>query len=338
MFNFQKEVVLNNLNKAAVVEPQEAGLGKPAIDKKLRFHDGGEYFAKYIVDKAVYKTEAVPGENFKLTIDASSLTDKHVQILVELGLDNDYRGDYGSALWYFRKPLLVDVVLPKSSTEAAKVLTAAFAAAVPAEYKFVVVDEYKSGSSVVINGADSYQKVRKVSVVEFVCDERCAGNGSEEPETVLELSGAELVASESVVTYEPNKAEFGTYEYLLHNLRLPTYENYRFTSPSAVEMPISGATYTQYTFAYCVPRVGLGGMSAAGQTIHSTTLHTFYVNDAVVSDFEDMLKELDEELEPQVIVPKSAHEVKILPDKYAATADLKGKKAVAAVEDVYTKE
>lgn len=289
MFNFQKEVVLNDVAQAKVVEVQTAGLGAPKISKKVRIHDGGEYYPKYIVDGQIFKTEPVIGSVFELTLKMDQIlkktTSKHLQILVELGLDRDYRGDYGSALYYFRKPLLIDVKLPDDAANAAKEVTKAFETVIPTEYKFVNVVKYSSGNNVVIKGADSYQFVKRLLITSFECETRCDGS-SEEPKIVLELSSAALDKESTVTDYTPNKVEFGTCEYLLHNLRLPTYENIRFTSSSAPEMPVKGMTYNQYSFAYCVPRPGLGGMSVAGQTNYSTTVHTIYVPSKDASTFE----------------------------------------------------
>lgn len=349
MFNFQKEVVLNTLDKAAVVEATDKGLGKPNIDPKVRFHDGGEYFGKYIVESTIYKTAPVAGKVFELFIDPSEYLGEHIQILVELGLDNDYRGDYGSALYYFRKPILVDVVLPKESKAAVKAIADAFTKSIPAEYKFVTVRPYDSNHTrVKISGADSYQKVRKVVVTVYECDERCSGS-SEEPVEALSLAGGDLLKASGTVSYTANTAEFGTYTYLLHNLRLPTYENYRFTSPSAAEMPIPGAEYVQYSFAYCVPRVGFGGMSVVGQTNHSTTLHTFFVLKSLASDFEKLWDELTPDVEFVDVTRGDSHNITILPDQFASTADLVAAKtnnaqentlnSVAdALDNVYTKE
>lgn len=313
MFNFQKEVVLNS------VDPAKMKVTEGAVGAKVRFHDGGEYFARYMVAGSGYKTKANPGKIFDLTINAGDLVSKHVQILVELGLDNDYRGDYGSALFYFRKPLLVDVVLPAEAADAAKVIYEAFKKAVPAEYKFVTFEDKQEGEAVKISGADSYQKVRKVVITDYICDPGC----EETPEVELvNLSGKDLVAGNSTVEYTANEAEFGTYEYLLHNLRLPTYENYRFMSPNASEMPVRGTNYTQYTFAYCVPRVGLGGLSAVGQTIHSTTLHTFFVNEECESDFEGLFTDFEFEFKEIVPGDEEGHKVVVVSDKNASVADL----------------
>lgn len=338
MWNFQKEVVLNSLDNVEVVEGTDKGLGKPAIDKKVRFHDGGEYFAKYIVDHKIYETDPITGTNFKLVLHAlSAILGQHVQILIELGLDNDYRGDYGSALWYFRKPILVDVVLPEQNEVAAKVIYDAITATIPEEYKFVNISY--SGGNVTIDGSDSYQKVRKVVISRYDCDERCAGS-SEEPVEIVNVSAGALKKGNDYVTYTPNNVEFGTYEYLLHNLRLPTYANLRFTSPSAPEMPVPGVKYTQFSFAYCVPRgIHFGGLSVAGQTNHSTTLHTFFVASSLVTEFKKKFKEIgfvDDDFET-IGRNDGQHEITILPDAYASSQDLANAAAIKANSDADTK-
>ena len=92
-------------------------------------------------------------------------------------------------------------------------------------------------------------------------------------------------------------------------------------------MPIKGATYTQYSFAYCVPRVGFGGLSVAGQTNYSTTLHTFYVKSDLTTEFESYLKNKDTD-DPAGIEVKiqgikvGANDITILPDLYASSQDL----------------
>lgn len=333
MFNFQKEVVLNSLDKAAVVEAVDKGLGKPNIDKKVRFHDGGEYFAKYIVEGKIYETEPIVGKNFELVLHApADILGEHVQILIELGLDNDYRGDYGSALWYFRKPILIDVVLPKENNAAAKEIYKALVAAIPAEYKFVEIDYMDGSGNVTIKGADSYQKVRKVVISRYEGDDRCAGS-SEEPVEIVNLSAGALKKGNDYVTYTPNNVEFGTYEYVLHNLRLPTYANLRFTSPSAPEMPVAGVNYHQFSFAYCVPRgIHFGGLSVAGQTNYSTTLHTFFVAESLVEDFKDLFNQIGiTDFETLGRVGK--HDITILPDAYASSQDLKAAAGIKANAD-----
>lgn len=339
MFNFQKEVVINSADQYAIVSAPTAGKPSAAgtkFPKKLRVHGGGEYFGNYIVDKKAYKTAPIPGTNFSLTITPQAADfNKHVQILIELGLDSDYRGDYGSALWYFRKPIVVDVMLQDTQDKCAEVIYKAIKAAIPVEYKFVGVKLNDTGSAdtVTVSGSDSYQKVLKVVLSEFYCEERCAGNGSEEIRTITEMDNNALVTASpgGWFSYTANNVEFGTYDYIIHNLRLPTYENFRFTSPARVEMPMIGREYHQFSFAYCVPRQGLGGLSAVGQTIHSTTLHTFYVEDSLAEDFKDKLEEIGVTIED---IDRTGNDhVTVLPDAFASSQDLANAAAIEANAD-----
>ena len=339
MFNFQKEVVINSADQYAIVAAPTAGKPSAAgtkFPKKLRVHGGGEYFGNYIVDKKAYKTAPIPGTNFSLTITPQAADfNKHVQILIELGLDSDYRGDYGSALWYFRKPIVVDVMLQDTQDKCAEVIYKAIKAAIPVEYKFVDVKLNDAGSAdtVTVSGSDSYQKILKVVLSEFYCEEHCAGNGSEEIRTITEMDNSALVtaAPGGWFKYTANNVEFGTYDYIIHNLRLPTYENFRFTSPARVEMPMIGHEYHQFSFAYCVPRQGLGGLSAVGQTIHSTTLHTFYVEDSLAEDFKDKLEEIGVTIED---IDRTGNDhVTVLPDAFASSQDLTNAAAIAANAD-----
>ena len=340
MFNFQKEVVLNSLDKAKVVT-FTSSLSN-TIDKKVRFHDGGEYYAKYISEGKIYKTEPIVGTATEIRFKADQLAtidSDHIQIFIELGLDNNYRGDFGSALWYFRKPVVIDIV-PTGLT--AKSLAKAFRTAIPEEYKFLHVYAYgdtdiptKNGEAnitalneheVLLLGEDSYIKVRKIEVVKFDCETRCEGSSEEpiiEAELVKDSTGMKIGTNGKYGSVIKNNCEFGTYDYVIHNLRFPSYANMRFVSPNADEMPVKNGKYIQYSFMYCVPRVGFGGLSVVGQTNYSTTLHTFYVLSTLESEFEQLFKDLGLS-DPFVEVGRDGnHVVTILPDSYASSQDLK---------------
>ena len=210
MFNFQKEIILNTYDDNKAVVAAHNG-----IDNKLVLRGDCEYFAKYIVDKQVFKTAPVDGVNFILKLKMGELktktTSHHIQILVELGLDRDYRGDYGSALYYFRKPILVDVVLPAEDSDgkaSAAIVREAFKKAIPNEYKFVTIGS-EVDANVVITAADSYQVVKRVLITEFeaVTD---AENNTTFSKVILDLSGKALDKETTLTDYTPNKMEFGT--------------------------------------------------------------------------------------------------------------------------------
>lgn len=330
MFDFTKEVVINSKNWAAV---------EGATGKKFRVHGGGDYHAKYVVSGEIYKTAPQKGELAVLKIDADALVGamtseaKHFALNIELGLDRDARQDWTSAVYLFKKPMKVDAYAANwddNGKELSKLLKA-----VLTDYKFVHVlfgDEDAAfaeeigvadydASKVNIIGSDYNIKVRNISVCEYRCDVRCEGS-SEEP---VDVYAGRPEDAPAWAEYKANAVEFGTYNYLLHNLRMPTYENYRFTSPAAVEMPMAGAEYVQYSFLYCVPRPGLGGLSVAGQFNHSTTTHVFFVKSDLAQDFEEALKGLEVNIK-DVFVKNEAtddegHSVTILPDSDATIVE-----------------
>ena len=251
MFDFQKEVILNSLDS---VKKFENGFRV----------DGMLYKNEYV--GPVYKTEAVDGAKAKLVIDLAtvkSAVTNVMQFVIELGLDNDYRGDFGSVLFYFRKPIVVTMDKESDAATVAK----AFEKAGVVDYKLYTVSV--EGEKITLEMADNYIIVRKAEVMDLVCDGACGEVGQ-----VSKLAYTFDLKDSSV--YTKNNVGFGTYDYMIHNLRLPTYANIRFASPAESEMPVKGGKYTQYSFEYTVPR-RLGGLSVAGQKTASTTIHTFFV-------------------------------------------------------------
>lgn len=260
MFDFQKEVVINDAKNVKV-----------DAEKGIFVIDGMTYKANNVVEKNVYKTMPVNGEKATVTIKLSDIQGGKKQVRIELGLDRDYRGEFGSALYYFRKPILMDfrdAATIEDLKEAAKIVAASNGG--------VLRVKEESGSQVVFEAADDYITVRNAVVVTFDC--------------VGEYCGDEMeaVVAESNLAKTDNVVSFGTYEYLIHNLRLPTYANIRFASPAAVEMPVLGGEYIQYSFEYAVPR-RIGGLSVVGQMNYSSTGHTFFVLKSQQTAFEAVL-------------------------------------------------
>jgi hypothetical protein len=263
MFDFQKEVVLNSLK-----DVKDFGA-------TVRV-DGMLYKKEYMGD--VFKTVAVEGTPAKLVIniaEADAAVTNVMQFVIELGLDNDYRGDFGSVLYYFRKPIVVTLAKGTSAEDVAK----AFKKAGFVDYKLYDVEV--EGSVVTLTMVDNYITVRKAEVMDWECSETsCNSESVEIPVSRLDLMDG----------YTKNVVGFGTYEYMIHNLRLPTHANIRFASPAEAEMPVKGGKYTQFSFEYTVPR-RLGGLSVAGQKTESTTIHTFFVLESGdnVATFESYL-------------------------------------------------
>lgn len=257
MFDFQKEVVINSVKQ----------FGNPDADNVII--DGMVYKPGYL-GEGIFRTKFVEGNPAEITINLSDVANGKKQVRIELGLDRDYRGSFGSALYYFRKPILMDF----RDVATIEDLKAAAKAVAASNDGVLRVKDEESDSQVVFEAADDYITVRKAEVVKFGCaNEYCNGDEMEVVEEVIDLKDLGQV--------KDNVVSFGTYEYLIHNLRLPTYANIRFASPAAVEMPVLGGKYWQYSFEYEVPR-RIGGLSVVGQKNVSVTTHTFFVLDGDV--------------------------------------------------------
>jgi hypothetical protein len=87
----------------------------------------------------------------------------------------------------------------------------------------------------------------------------------------------ELVDVKLTGTVTETVAPFATAEWLVENLRFPSYPNVRYAAKNSDEYPVAGEVYDQVSFQYAVERPGLGGLSAVGQKVESVTTHVLYI-------------------------------------------------------------
>jgi len=80
------------------------------------------------------------------------------------------------------------------------------------------------------------------------------------------------------IAIEPGLEAFGDYNWIIHNLRLPTLANTYFWAVTKSEMPVVGGNYTQFIIRLCTERDGIGG-EVVGQRATSVTTHVLYVLD-----------------------------------------------------------
>lgn len=94
----------------------------------------------------------------------------------------------------------------------------------------------------------------------------------------LDETGAEQELGADQVAILPGLEAFGDYNWIIHNLRLPTAANTGFWSPAkqADELPIVGQNYTQFIITMCVERDGIAG-TVVGDRATSVTTHVLYV-------------------------------------------------------------
>ena len=94
----------------------------------------------------------------------------------------------------------------------------------------------------------------------------------------LDESGVETEVGNDLIAILPGLEAFGDYNWIIHNLRLPTAANTGFWSPAkdAGELPIVGQEYTQFIITMCVDRDGIAG-TVVGDRATSVTTHVLYV-------------------------------------------------------------
>ena len=282
MFDYTHEVIINSNvgtltggKRIATYEDEVLGV------KHLLIERAGDYRSDLIFPRGeavVFKTPGYDGELATLTVTApDSLTADDVyqfSVFVKL-LDPAAIAEYAYPNWAsFGKPIMVGFT-HKDGGVFADELIAALKDAIPFNNKFITVA--KDSTSVVLTASMfgmEFSGAKLEKLVEGACD-GCAFDS-------YELVEDDYEATATVVP-------FGTGDKLVENYRFPTYGNRRYAALNSDEMPIPGAIYTMYSFAYDSPRPGFGGLSGVGQKVDAVTRHIFWVKSDVVTDFDAAL-------------------------------------------------
>lgn len=88
--------------------------------------------------------------------------------------------------------------------------------------------------------------------------------------------GVATALESNEVAINPGLEAFGDYNWIIHNLRLPTAANTGFWAPTKGEMPVVGQQYTQFIIRLCKERDGISG-EIVGARAKSVTTHVLYV-------------------------------------------------------------
>ena len=246
---------------------------------------------------AIYKAEASEPELAKVTLDLSQLNGKDgdtFRLAIYVGLSQASQDSrYSNDMILKGKPFAVDFVWKTSAAEVAKALEKTIKKYNVLVYGDKLLNVSCSGTCITIEATTEYQRFRKVNLEKF---DGAAHFGMGEYNVVRSLedltekdSNAKVTATEE--GYFVGKEGFGTYSFLLHNLRLPTSARTRAFGINQDETPIVGAKYNQYTIHYCANR-GVLGLNAVGDTVKSVTTHVFYVKSDLASDFEVALAKI----------------------------------------------
>ena len=308
MFQYTHEVIFNSLTMPDGSERLVLGSnGAPLTIKR-----GGEYWKAFIQNQTVYKTPGHVGVFELLKIDVEKFADVcaprqdetsfmavgtyQLSMFVKL-LDPHALYEFGYPNYkMFGRHILVgfDVEPGDEAADVAAKLYESLNLAIRKEELLVgglgsgenpIVVEFEEDSTVIAIRANHYalrfEAVGLALYDETTCDS-CVGEYLPTID-IFKNKKEELNAAEVVTEgVEP----FATGEWLVENLRFPTYPNIRWAAVGFEDRPVPGVTYVQYSFAYDSPRPQFGGLSGVGQKVEAVTRHIYYVPEALASDFE----------------------------------------------------
>lgn len=279
MFQYTHEVIINSLTRDGfnVLQPA-AGM--------LNILRSGSYKLEHVVDGKVYKTSGHEGKVSSLLMDFTDTSafsaDGTYRLTIFTKMPNKFLVEYANANWYeFGRPLMVEFecVGTMNAELLMNKVASALKLALPENNKWLKVST-GDASKVTVQTTDPYAIFSGVTLEYYeptACDS-CVGQ-------YVQQDTAKNFKVEN--GYEP----FATAAWITENLRFPSYPNVRYASPNSDEIPTPGALYNMYSFAYDVPRKGLGGLSVVGQKTESVTRHIYYVRQDLASAFEEAVKE-----------------------------------------------
>lgn len=306
MFQYTHELIFNSLT----MPDGSKRLVRNGGDKgPLTIKRGGEYWMRFIQNQIVYKTPGHVGKYEILTLDVEKLGQifpgrdgesfmvpgtYQLNMFVKL-LDPHALYEFGYPNWNtFGRQLLIgfDVAPTDQAADVAKKIYESYELAVRKE-EFAVGGEveeealvpYADGGTKVSLRANHYALRFDSMGISLYDETMCDSCLGEYLPVVNILNNAEEEKNAAEIAVE-GVEPFATGEWLVENLRFPTYPNIRYYAVGAADRPVPGVTYVQYSFAYESPRPQLGGVSGVGQAMTAVTRHVYYVPEALAEEFE----------------------------------------------------
>lgn len=240
--------------------------------------------------KAIYKAVANDPEFAKVCINLNDLEAESgdtLRLAIYVGLTQASQDSrYSNDLVLKGKPFSVDFEYTGESTDAENLVK------LIEKYQLLVYGEKLLKVSftttyITIEATNEYQRFKSVNIEKF---NPKAFHGMGDYKVIKSLNDLNEVESADEVTgttenYFVGKEGFGTYSWILHNLRIPTTSRTGFMALNQEETPIPGALYNQYTIHYCANRGPLG-LNAVGDVVKSVTTHVLFVKQDLAEDFE----------------------------------------------------
>ena len=240
-----------------------------------------------------------------VTADSKDVQEGDYRIAIYLGLSmNSQDSFYANDFVYKGKPLFVE--FPIKAADTPEVIGKRIVKIANKYMLFVaqdkILDVTEDSGKVTFEGVNGYQLIKKVEVQKYDPNAKqidcCNNNGdfvtimsgvpvtyTTDPTTgevtigtqTLDMDGLRDL-EDNEIAIEPGIEAFGDYNWIIHNLRLPTLANTYFWAVTKSEMPVVGGNYTQFIIRLCTERDGIGG-EVVGQRATSVTTHVLYVLD-----------------------------------------------------------
>ena len=267
MLNFTQQTVINSADR----------FKKMGTDT-LRIKRIGDYKKANI--KSVFKTVASDPVKGTAAIKPTAVLTSGAayRLVVYLRLQKSVNSLYANDLVYKGKPLFFEF---KGSDDIAKAINSQ-----QRMWDNGITYLVASGdaTALTLTCADEYQLFYHIELQKFTPTAVNGDPTASQYTSVYKFVNGEAGNSTAIVVNQ-SKLGVGTYEMLIQDLRLPTYENTNWISMNKMEMPIVGEKYTQYVLEYEVER-GIMGLGSAGALVTARTTHVFFVKSDLVSAFD----------------------------------------------------
>ena len=307
MLNFTQQTVINSADRFEKVKGTDT----------LRIKRIGDYKKANI--KSVFKTVASdPVKGTAVITPAALDSGAAYRLVVYLRLQKSVNSLYANDLVYKGKPLFFEF---KGTGTTADDITAMVKAINSQQRMWDNGITYLVASgtadTLTLTCADEYQLFYHVELQKF--DTAVTDPTASQYVSVYKFVNGEAGNAAQIVVNQ-SKLGVGTYDMLIQDLRLPTYENTNWISMNKMEMPIVGAKYTQYVLEYEVER-GIMGLGSAGALVTARTIHVLFVKSDLVAAFDNVLNSIGVKDVQTVSYPGSVQELFIVGDTLLSVGD-----------------
>ena len=312
MFQFTTTNVLNSLNDLTTGKDLITTVDASGKEEVMIKRIGN--FKKANVE-SIHHTVGSEAELAAVCMDLTNVVakDKKYRLNMYIGLTQGSADSrYANDLYHKGKAFSIDFDGLATAAE-----TVAKLADVLKKYDILVYGDkqlnvYSSGALLALEAVNEYQRFVRVNIEELNASAYFEMGDYKVIKSLDDLkknmASHDAVIKDGVPVKEGlfvGKEGFGTYSYLLHNLRLPTAARFGAFAWNKEESPVPGVIYDEYVIRYCVNRGELG-LNAVGDTVKSVTTHVIYVPSALSATVNTALSKVGTVVE--TVNPASSEE------------------------------